>query len=383
MKTFIVSCLLCSLGGLLSSCAGEAREADVEGADEALRAPRLQPIVDRLVEESGAPGAIVGVSRAGQRALFASGVDELLLGIPLSPERVFRAGSLIKLLTAALVLQLVEQKQLRLDDKLSQWVPSFPNAAAITLEMLLSHTAGVTTRWFDDPELQQSLLLDLTREFAPREVIEMASAWEPVGAPGEVGMHYSNVGYILLGEVIARVLGRPYEEVLEQRLLQPLGLGDTSYALSSVPGLAHGYHELASVPLDVSVLPQASFLSMAGAAGALHTTASDMLRFMHLLFETGRVVTPQTRTRMLTEVAAGSGYGLGVMLLCPCSSDGKAPHPGGFGHGGHVPGYWSLAAYFPDKRLSVVIAINADAARGALLDRSSLDAALARIYETL
>lgn len=333
----------------------------------------LQHLTDALRERSGAPGALLGVARGDRRWRFAAGAEDLLGQRPLSAARTFRAGSIMKLLTGALVLRAVEQGKLSLEDPLARFVPSFPRASHITVDMLLSHTAGVTTTWFDQPALQTELTQDLMRVFSAAEVIERLAREEPHGEPGHRRMHYANLDFVLLGEIAAQVYDLPFDLLVQRELLTPLELSATSYGFANPPDLMSGYLELMGIPLDASSVPQTALLSFAGAAGALHSDLDDLLTLLRALFRDRHLLDATSMQRMMLPAEKGSWYGRAAMRFCPCDASGSYS---GIGHGGNLPGYWSVAVYYPALDLAVVAAINRDSVGGVPIDHTVFDATL-------
>jgi CubicO group peptidase (beta-lactamase class C family) len=278
--------------------------------------------------------------------------------------------------TAALVLERVESGALRLDDKLAGSVPEFPNAAAITLDQLLAHSAGVTTEWFDGPILQPVVARDLTHVFSPDEVIELLRAQPPLGAPGASGYHYSNMDYVLLGQVLARSSGTDIGTLMRKDVLGTLP--HTTYQFDNPQDLLPGWLEYQGLMLDTSVVPQQSFVSFAGAAGAVHSTVEDLLELGEAMFRDGRVVGEASLAHMMTPAEPGAPYGRGLMRFCPCDGDFS-----GWGHGGRLPGYFSVVVYYPERDVVIAAMINRDVVSGVPLGPEVFDPTLASVLRAL
>lgn len=348
-----------------------------------LPAARFDTIVQELVRASGAPGAVVAVGRGEEIWSGAFGIDDVARGTPMRADGVFRAGSITKMFVGVAALRLVERHAFALDAKLAGWAPTFPNAAAITVDMLLTHTAGVTTEWFDRPALQAEVTANLFHVYTPSEVIALVAPLAPRGAPA-TSMAYSNAGYVLLGEGLRTAAGDgDVGALIAREVIAPLDLTHTAFRFDDPPDLLHGYFDYAGTVLDAATAPQVGIVSFAGAAGAIHATAPDLVRFLTALFETEALVTTATRSRMMAEGAPGSAYGRATMAFCPCAETPGGTRYAGFGHGGHLPGHWSLAIHYPDKHLSVAMMMNADTAGGAPLDRAPLDVAARAIYDAI
>jgi D-alanyl-D-alanine carboxypeptidase len=344
---------------------------------------KLQEIAAQLVVKSGAPGAILGVMRGDKRWIGAGGSEDLAGQVPMRPNGTFRAASITKMFTGVLVLQEVESGALDLEHRLSRWHAEFPEAQDITLDQLISHTAGVTPFWFDGPELQSLLMQDLGRVWSPAEVIALISEQEPFGRPGQSGMQYSNTDFVLLGDVLARQTGHEYADLLRERIIEPLALSATSYGFTNPPGLVSGYYEFLGAPIDMTQVPQQAFLSFAGAAGAIHTTADDLLTFADALFRSDKLVGEDSRRHMMSPAEPESWYAHAMMRFCPCADGPNGTEYSGWGHAGNLPGYWSIVAQYPERDVTVVAMINRDMVNGVMLDHSVFYPTLSAVLDLL
>jgi CubicO group peptidase (beta-lactamase class C family) len=187
------------------------------------------------------------------------------------PNRVssqFGLYSLSKPFTAILVLQLVADGALDLQDTIGTHLPSFGSGAArrITVHQLLSHTSGLPDYLLTIPGYLDCEPPGLSRDAALRVVAGMPLEFEPGSA-----FAYSNTGYVVLGEIIERVVGEPYAQVLAERIANPLGMSRTRWmARPSGPDLARRY-----LPAGGAAPTETYF---AGDAGIVSTLA-DMRRF--------------------------------------------------------------------------------------------------------
>ncbi len=347
-----------------------------------LPAQRLSAIVEELRGSSSAPGAILGVSLRGQHWSGASGIDHVARSSPMRPDLRFRIGSVTKILTGIVLLQLEEEGLLQRNDPLSKWIPDFPQASATTIDMLLSHTGGVTGTWFEDAQFISEVTRDLSRVFSPTEVIALVKPLAPAGPPG-ASMLYSNAGFVLAGEVAARATGSDLSTLIRSRVVDRARLSATSYTFDPPPGLAHGYFSYSGLELDTAEVDQRAIVSAAGAAGAATSTVDDLTHLLDELFTTEHLVRASSRNRMMLEGKPGAGYGRAMMSFCPCKGEGSARTYSGFGHGGYLPGAWSLVVYYPEKELSVAMMINRDNVAGVPVGRGALDRAAQAVYEAI
>lgn len=343
---------LATVGMIFSSCALMANAQQSKISDATI--VRLsKTVLNQTVTASG-PGVAVMIAR-GNKIIFrgAQGQANIELGVPLSPDQVFRIASVTKIFTAALVIKLSEDGELSLDDSLARFLPEFPGATGITIRELLTHTAGVS---------DQVPVSAVQPGFSRRDVDTVTSVGEiakrpPLFAPGS-DQDYSNAGYIILGAVIEKVTGKPWYSVLEERLLKPLGLKNTTYGLAErvLPGRVAGYttgtpdHQTINAPFISMTIP--------ASAGALVSTLDDLRRWMRLLVD-GRVINNKDFQQMISPAVLPGGefsahpYGYGMYIW----------HVRGatmIGHTGQINGFASILAYLPSRDITIIAFGNDD-----------------------
>ncbi len=259
----------------------------------------------------------------------------------------YRIGSITKTLTAVLVMQLRDEGRLALDDPIGRFVPT--GYADATVHDLLAHTAGLQSEpagaWW---ERVDGGTVD--------ELLAANDGSGRVAAAGE-GYHYSNLGFALLGEAVARLRGASWWEVVQQRLLAPLGMGATSYhpPADHAPGRSvdHFAHTLWAEP-------HSDTRAMAP-AGQLWSTVGDLLRWADFL-ATGHpdVLAPATLAEMAERATPTEAYGLGLRVL---SVDGRTL----VGHTGSMPGF--MASLFVDRSTRDAVVALTDATTGLRADQ--------------
>lgn len=317
----------------------------------------MEAAVDSIVAASRArmptPGLTVAVVR-GRDTLVMKGYGQadVELGVAATPETVYRIGSVTKQFTAAAVMRLVEQGKLSLDDPITEYLPDFPTQGhTVTVRHLLDHTSGIKSYTSLGKKWMKVLPLELTHE----ELLDLFED-EPFDfAPGEKWA-YNNSGYYLLGMIIEKVTGKSYGEHLEEMLFQPLGLASTMYCSESriIPNRAEGYTlEDGELRNDAPI-----GMNQPGAAGALCSTAPDLLRWQAAL-ESGKVVSAASYRAMTTPATLANGepttYGFGLRI-------GEVEGHREVAHGGGIPGFSTWLGRYPDDSLSVLVLINSDVA---------------------
>jgi len=307
-------------------------------------APARPPTDDDLraalrgVVAAGASGVSLRVDDGRTTTRLAAGASRLDPPVPLRPGAKLRVGSITKSFIATVVLQLAGEHRLDLDDTVERWVPGLvPDGDHITLRHLLNHTSGLFDL-LDDQAFLPGVLADPLREYTPRELIAIATAHPAEFAPG-TDWAYSNTNYLALGLVVERVTQQPIRTVVNDRIVRPLGLHDTSLPARSpeIPG----YHARGYLPPTLTGGGYVDFTRLSptalGSAGALISSPDDLRTFYRALLS-GHLLPPAQLAEMkrTVEVEPGYAYGLGLYTkVTPC---GRI-----WGHDGNVPGFETTA----------------------------------------
>jgi D-alanyl-D-alanine carboxypeptidase len=327
-------------------------------------AKRLQARLDALRRKLSIPGVSVAILwDDGRQWLGASGRSDVTGKVPVTPDSGFALASISKTLTAAVVLQLVEEGRLALDEPVTGHLPAYRLDRRITVRMLLDHTSGLPDFFFRKG-------IDSALKSAPNATWTPEKTWTYVRkkrpVPG-TAWSYSNTNYLLLGELVESVTGRPLATEVRERLLDPLGLEHTWYQAAEKPRapITTGYRLLPrsgggirAVPVAPasSVMPYRSVVTAAGGAGALAGTALDTARWMQALAG-GTVLSADMRQAMVDDAAATAAmrarvpYGLGIQVT---SIDGRPA----LGHSGRYVGFRGVARYLPEEGVTIAVLTN-------------------------
>jgi D-alanyl-D-alanine carboxypeptidase len=340
--SIVLLTLLCSYTLSFSSGCGKDEQGGGQGvsgfSEETVR--RLDGAIAKQMREDDLPGVVLGVWVPGEgRYVVARGKANLKTGEKRDLDDPFRIGSITKTFVATAVLQLIEEGKLSKSDKLSEWYPDFPNAEKITVDDLLRMQSGIVGPE-GKPEQYRST----------EEVIE-ASAKQGIlfGTPGQ-RTEYSDINYILLGEIISKVSGNDTGDQIEKSILKPLGMKDTVYPTNNdLPGDLHGY----TLDFSTGELKEAPSLPLApvGAAGAMISDVSDLKTWAEAVC-TGKLLETETQKgRLQTKPLSGESgplqYGEGIMRV------------GEFcGHSGIQPGFSSAMWYLPQKDATIIVSVN-------------------------
>ena len=286
------------------------------------------------------------------------GLANVEWGIPNTPDTKFRLGSITKQFTATVILQLVEQGKIKLDGKLSDYLPEYRKDTGdkVTIHHLLTHTSGIPSY-----TNQTGFLENVSRN--PYKVNEFVKKYASGDLEFEPGSKYSynNSGYFLLGAIIERVTGKPYEQVLKQNIFDPVGMKNTGYDHHNTIILkrASGYTK-------TPVLSNAAFLDMSipYAAGSLYSTVEDLYLWDQALY-TDKLLSAASKELMYKPFLQNYAYGWVVRNASFKQNNNDIQV---IAHDGGINGFTTTIVRFPKERNLIVILDNSSS---EYLDRIS------------
>ncbi len=333
-------------------------------------APELQRLFEEQAKTRKIPGIAWGVVVDNELvASGASGVINLEQKTPATTGSCFRIASMTKSFTAMAILKLRDEGKLSLNDPVAKYIPEMANQEYLTsdspvidIENLLTMTAGFPEdnpwgdRQLDEPD---QMLMDLV------------ASGISLSNPPSYKYEYSNTGYALLGNIVTRISGMPFQEYIKANILQPLGMDHTYYEFDSVPKdqLAIGYRwEDDQWKLEPMLHNNGSY----GAMGGLITSIEDFAKYVGLHLsawpyrsdpDNGPVKRSTLRemqnpqfSRLYADAkdwngnacGAMSGYGFGLGSFVDCHGIRVVSH------GGALPGFGSKYIFFPEYGVGVM-----------------------------
>jgi D-alanyl-D-alanine carboxypeptidase len=333
---------------LLAVLAAGTAAASLADAAEPPPAADIQRAADRLVARSLVPAVLTLVEVDGRRTVVAAGHAEAG-GRQARPGDRFWVGSVTKSFVATIVMQLVSEGRLDLDDRVSSLLPGrVRQGRRIRLRNLLDHTSGIPDYMQFDP--WASAVAQDPRAVIPSRDLVTSAVRRPLDFRPGSQAGYSNTNYLLLGEILEKVTGRPLSRLLRERIFGPLDLRATTYeggGRTLREGQLHGYDISGTKPRDVSL----DGLGGPWADGAIVSSMADLAVFFRALLQ-GELVPPALVAKMTTIVPGSHGNGLGIFRLgSPCGR-------WFYGNTGGTPGYLTFAAGSRDGRRLVVLALN-------------------------
>jgi D-alanyl-D-alanine carboxypeptidase len=319
-------------------------------------AERLDTIAGAGVREDRSVGLTAAVVKGQDTLLLkAYGKADVEGDVPATVDTLFSIGSDTKQFTAAAILQLRDQGKLGLDDDITKWLPDFETRGnKVTLRHLLGHTSGVT----DLVDMQELRALKLIRNpTVTRDDVYKVISRQAFMFPTGTMQLYSNSNFWLLGLIIEKASGMTYEDYVEKKIFEPLGMKRSMYCNGSdnVPRRAYGHGLRNGVKPFVRVMPIVHTGTYA--AGAICSTAEDLIAWLQALHG-GKVLTPKSYAEMMAPASLDDGtrlqYSMGLIV-------GQDSHGTGFiGHGGGGFGYSSQTRWYPDVRMAVVVLTNSE-----------------------
>lgn len=346
MKKEITLALLAML--LLLSCNYEIQSSDSEKANsqrDQNKSTKIDRLLETYEERLGFSGSVL-VAENG-KVIYKKGIGyaNKELEVLNMPNTKHRIGSLTKQFTAMMILQLVEQKVIELDATINTYISDYPRAGGneITIHHLLTHSSGI-------PRFR---LKNYRDPYTPQELLAL---WDDSGLDFRPGSQftYSNPGYFLLGVIIERVTKKSYEQVLQERILGPLGMKNSGYdrhntllknRSSGYVKKGIGYENAGYTDMTVSY-----------SAGAMYSTVEDMYRWDQALYS-NKILSPKYTALLFESHIAGLGrfYGYGWF---------NSKYPIGntkdsikvLEHSGGIQGYSARITRVPsDKNLIIIL----------------------------
>lgn len=287
IRKFLLILISILLLNTLYNCSNFRKDPDLNLPENSIE--KIDEVIQTLFENDQFSGTILVSVKGKIIYKNAVGLANMKDSILNSCDTKFRIASFTKPFTAMLILQLMEDGQIELEGKLTDYLPEFTvkGGENITIHQLLTHTAGITGEW-RIPDL-----VDIEKKYYSREkLLECIMKRDLVYKPGTKS-EYSNFGYALLGLVIEKVSGKSYEEVLYEKICNPSGMKNTLSDVTSQPiskrAIGYNYNYFTGIE-------EASFLDMSFVFGYGHllSTVEDLYLFDKALY-TNKLLTESSK----------------------------------------------------------------------------------------
>jgi len=294
------------------------------------------------------PGAAVLAVMDGEVILKKGyGMADMELNVSLSPEMVFRIGSITKQFTAVGILMLVEEGKIKLDDLITVYLPEYPlKGRKVTVRHLLNHTSGIKS-YTSMPEFFKMMRKDIK----VNELIDVFKDQKYDFDPGEKYL-YNNSGYILLGAIIEKITGEKYSDFIKKRIFDKIGMKNSYYGVAApiIKNRVKGYS------FTENCVENSAYISMTlpYAAGSLLSTVDDLYKWNRYL-NSGKLISKKSLEKLYKKSKLNNGeeinYTFGFVKI---NFKGYTQ----ICHGGGINGFISNKLYIPKKDIFVAILTN-------------------------
>lgn len=330
------------------------------GAANGDKAAKIQEVLSLAHKYRQFNGAALVAENGKILYTGAFGMANMEWGIPNAPDTKFRLGSITKQFTAALILQLVEQGKIKIDGKISDYLPQYRKdiGEKVTIHHLLTHTSGIPSY-----TSQPGFFENVSRN--PFKVSDFVTKYTSGDLEYEPGSKYSynNSGYFLLGAIIEKVTGKSYEQVLKENILDPVGMKNTGYDhhATLLPKRASGYAKTADGYTNAAYLD----MSIPYAAGSLYSTVEDLYLWDQALY-TDKLVSAASKELMYKPFLDNYAYGWVITNASFKLNDQPVQV---IAHGGGINGFTTVIERYPNEKNLIVLLDNTGQNVGRLSDR--------------
>lgn len=361
----------CSSGGSV----GEASAGAVAATEDATTDPAVIARIEQAASQSMTTyhlkSLIIRVTSDGQE-VYTGAMGESMTGVPATPDMHFRNGAMAFTYIGQIFATLVDQQKVSLDDSIATWFPDYPRADQITVKNLLNMTSGYADYVYQ-PALGDSLNQDPFKQWTNDELLAIGFAGPEQFAPG-TNWGYSHTNYVILGQILEKITGKPMADVMQEYIIGPMNLTATGSngGTPAIPDpVQHSFTaeraEYFNVTPTERAYEEGTFWnpSWTTANGAVQTTnIYDMTTSMEIV-GSGSQVSPQMYAEQTSPNLVGFGttdptgvctacrpnteaasYGLGVILLGPWITQTKS-----------FAGAAASTGYLPSEKLAVSVSM--------------------------
>jgi len=356
---------------LLAGCsAPSAAPSAPPPADSALAAS-----VDQTVQEAMRArhlrAVIVRVTVDGKEVITKA-YGESMTGVPATVDMHFRNGAVAISYVSTLLLILVDEKKVSLDEKASKWVPEIPHSDEVTLGQLAQMTTGYTDFVIGNAEVDAMLYTDPFRQWTPEELLQTVTSKPLLYRPG-TNWNYAHTNYLILGLALEKATGRRMSDLMQEKVLGPLGLTNTTDPGPGAPTIPEpALHAFTSerraqlgIPAGTRFYEESTYWnpSWTITRGAIQTSNIFDVNATAVAVGTGKLLTPDSYRAMISTGLRGKTTALPGCATCFPQSEGYS-----YGLGIVTTGDWVMQdplfsgeagafAYLPSKKVAVALAL--------------------------
>ena len=325
-------------------------------------------IVRDVMAERHLKAVIVRVTVDG-REIVTQAVGESMTGVPATTDMHFRNGAVAISYVSTLLLELVDRKTVSLEDKVSKWLPDLRYSDRVTLGQLAQMTSG----YFDyvqSPEFIAAIYAQPFRNWKPEELIAYSTARPLVYEPG-TNWNYAHTNYVILGLALEKITGKKMSLLLQEMVLSPLGLRNTTdpHSAAIAEPVLHAFsserRQALKIPKGVRFYEESTYWNPSWTIthGAIQTSNIFDLHATAVAIGTGRLLSPESYRAMVSTDLRGKTTALPGCNTCFAQSIGYT-----YGLGIVITGNWliqnpmffggaGLEAYLPSQKVAIALAV--------------------------
>jgi CubicO group peptidase (beta-lactamase class C family) len=348
--------MLCALAVVATGCTSTGQTPVPTSSADPAKAQAVMKIVRDTMAQAHLKAAIVRVTADGKE-IVTQALGDSMTGVPATTSMFFRNGAVAMSYVSALLLKLVDEKKVRLQDKLSTWLPDIPNADRVTLGQLAHMTSGYQD--YVNTEFNAARDADPFRQWTPEELLGYAVHKPLLYEPG-TNWNYARTNYVLLGLALEKATGVEMQKLLQDKVLGPLALINTANSFTPqipVPTL-HAFtserRQALKIPAGTPFYEDSTFWnpSWTLARGAVQTTNIYDLEATAVGIGSGKLLSPESYKAMVSTELRGKvqdnahTYGLGIVI----SGSWLLQNP-------MFAGESAVEAYLPSQKLAIAVAV--------------------------
>ena len=273
-------------------------------APTSTEASKIDAIVREAMEKNGVRAAILKVTR-GDEVVIRKAYGPSMTGVPATPEMHFRNGAVAFAYLGTLLMKFVDQEKATLDSTIDKWMPDLPNADKVTLRMLANQTSGYPD-YVADEKFVSAFLADPFHISSYKERLEVAFS-RPVQFEPGTNWGYSHTNFMILGEILSQIGGKPLDVLLHEEVYVPMGLKSTTATqTSAIPSPVLHTFSAERVPPNYE---EATFWNTQWGTpvGANATTTIDDLIATAIAVGTGKLLSRSSHHEMTDPKLLGFG----------------------------------------------------------------------------
>jgi CubicO group peptidase (beta-lactamase class C family) len=295
-----------------------------------------------------------------------------MTGVPATVDMHFRNGAVAISYVSTLLLLLVDEKKVGLADKASKWVPEIPHSGEVTLGQLAQMTTGYTDYVIGNQAFGAMLYADPFRQWTPEELLATVTS-KPLLYPPGTNWNYAHTNYLILGLALERATGKKMSDLLQEKVLGPLGLTNTTDPGPGTPAIPEpALHAFTSerrsqlgIPAGTGFSEESTYWnpSWTITRGAIQTTNIFDLNATAVAMGTGKLLSPDSHSAMISTGLRGTTTSLPGCATCFPQSEGYS-----YGLGIVTTGDWVMQdplfageagafAYLPSKKVAIALAL--------------------------